>query len=97
LRDPRFAGLEDRRTEMRGCVHALFDLDDRVRQPCTGFLFGREGLRAPPLVAVGSRCEIVRDPGDALTGFGLPNALAYFATAFPFPRGQKSGVRKGTQ
>jgi hypothetical protein len=42
LRDPRRARFEDGRTEMRGCVHALLDLDDRVRQPCTGFLFSRE-------------------------------------------------------
>ena len=89
LRDPGLAGLEDRRTEVRGCVSALLDFDDGVRQPGIGYLFGRECLRAPPLVAVGSRCEIVRDPCDALTGFGLPNALATFATAFPF-RGLRS-------
>ena len=97
MRDPRRARFEDRRTEVRGCVHALLDFDDGVRQPRTGFLFRREGLRAPPLLTVGSRCEIVRDPCDALTGFGLPNALANLCHCVPFPRAKKSGVRKGTQ
>ena len=45
LRDPRRARFEDRRTEVRECVHALLDFDDGVRQPRTGFLFRREGLR----------------------------------------------------
>ena len=97
LRDPGLACNGDRRTAMRRCVDPLLDLDDRVRQPRVGLLSRREGLRAPPLVAVGSRCEIVGDPSDALTGFGLPNALAYLCHCMPFPRVRKSGVRKSTQ
>ena len=94
LCDPGLAGLNDRRAQMRGCVSALLDFDDGVRQPGIGYLFGRECLRAPPLVAVGSRCEIVRDPSDALTGFGLPSALAYLCHCLPFPRGESPAFGK---
>ena len=54
LCDPLLAGNGDGRAAMRWRVDPLLDLDERVCQPCTGFLFGREGLRAPPLLNVGS-------------------------------------------